>query len=352
MIPTEWIAHFAPWLDASGDRSDLVLSSRVRLARDLRGCPFPHRANRGEQSEAFDIVSQAACATPELHDATAWDLEELSEWERRLLVERHLASRRLLNGTGRRGIVAATDESLSVAINEEDHVRIQAVTSGLDLDHALSQAAALDRALEASLSFAVSPEYGYLTACPTNVGTGLRASVLVHLAGLVLSNEVKRVHQAVGEMGVVVRGWFGEGSRALGDYYQISNQRTLGRPEAETVEELERVVLRVIELELEARERILDDGARRRRVEDRIHRSRALLGSARLLTVDQAMACASDVRLGKWMGRFDETSNATLNHFGLAIQPAHLGREKGEVPDAEEAEWLRARVARKAFSSG
>jgi len=223
------------------------------------------------------------------------------------------------------------------------------VTSGFHLSEALERAVETEVRLEQKLEFAASERHGYLTACPTNVGTGLRASVLLHLPGLVLSGEVKRLHAAVTEMGMVARGWFGEGSRVVGDFHQLSNQRTLGPTEEHAVEELEKVAERVLELELDARERLVADRTRRREVEDRVHRSRALLGHARLLTVDQAMACVSDVRLGKWMGRFDDVDDAALNRLTVFAQPAHLARAAERLPDREEARWQRARLARRWF---
>jgi protein arginine kinase len=272
-------------------------------------------------------------------------------WDRRLLVERHLASVRLADARGPRGVCVGPGERLAVMINEEDHLRIQSVVAGFDLAGALRQAVDVDRAIEARVDYAVSAERGYLTACPTNVGTGLRASVLIHLPGLVLAGEIRKVHRAVAEMGMAVRGWFGEGSQALGDFHQISNQRKLGWTEEETVEALANVARRILDLEVEARTRLLEDPLRRRRLEDRVHRSWALLRSARLLTVDSVMACISDVRLGKWMNAFETVPLDRLNRLALLVQPAHLGRPEGTVLEGEEAEWVRAKLVREELAS-
>lgn len=336
------------WLDGTGPRSDLVLSSRVRLARNLMGRPFPHQATEGQGTEVHDLVTGALPACPRLAEAAVWELESLTDWGRRVLVERHLASPRLGSGRGRRSAVAGPG-GVGLLVNEEDHLRIQSVVSGFHLQSALDSATGMDRELEDALDYATSDRHGYLTACPTNTGTGMRASALVHLPGLVLTGEMKKVHQAVGEMGMVVRGWFGEGSRVVGDYYQISNQRTLGRSEDDLVAELDRVVERVLELELEARERVVDAKPQRRRIEDRIHRSRSILAVARMLTVEQAMACVSDVWLGKWMGRFEDVSGSALHRWTVFAQPAHLGFEAEALPESEEAQWLRAREARRWF---
>jgi protein arginine kinase len=247
-------------------------------------------------------------------------------------------------------VSVAPGEGLGLMINEEDHLRIQSVVSGFDLAAALQGAVDLDRELETRLDYAVSPERGYLTACPTNVGTGMRASVLVHLPGLMLAGEIRKVHRAVGEMGMAVRGWFGEGSHALGDFHQVSNQRKLGLTEEEITEELGKVCRRILELETEARERLVASTSRRRRIEDRIHRSCAVLLAARLLTVEAVMACASDIRLGKWAGHFEEVPTEKLNRLALLTQPAHLGRTEGRVLLGEEADWARARFVRAEFS--
>jgi protein arginine kinase len=345
------------WLEDAGPRREVVLSSRVRLARNLEGHPFPHVAGIEEAAEVLEQVNAAAAVLDEAAGESSadnapgafWDLEGLSAWERRILQERSMASPRLLAGVGPRGVRLVRGGRVHVMINEEDHLRIQTVEPGFQLEQALAGVVGADRRLETRLPFAATERHGYLTACPSNAGTGIRASVLLHLPGLVLSREIKRVHAAVGEMGMVARGAFGEGSRALGDCLQLSNQRTLGLTEEDAVDALERVTHRVLQLELDARERLVEDVGRRRRLEDRVHRSHATLTEARLLTVEQAMACVSDVRFGKWLGRFEETGHDVLNRFLVFAQPAHLGLAEERLPDPEEAEWRRARLAREWF---
>jgi len=350
VTPASLAARVADWLDGSGPSADLVLSSRVRLARNLADVQFPHRADDDALAGAYERAAEALAAAASLDRHEVWDLDELPAWDRRLLVERHLASPRLAEGRGRRGVCAGPGERLGAMINEEDHLRIQSVASGLDLARALAGAVELDRELEARLEFAVSPERGYLTACPTNVGTGMRASVLVHLPGLRLAGEIRKVHRAVAEMGMAVRGWFGEGSRPLGDFHQISNQKKLGWTEEETIERLEKVGRRVLELEVEARHRLAEQRPRRRRLEDRIFRSWATLRAARLLSVEDVMACVSDVRLGKWMNHFEHVPFEGLNRLALGTQPAHLGRQEGRVLEGDEADWVRARLVRAEFA--
>jgi len=338
----------AAWMTAEGPHGDIVLSSRVRLARDLRDVPFPNRADDVARTRLFRTVTDACAGAEGLEDAVPWNLDELRPAEREVFVERHLASRDLAAGAGARGLVVGAPETLSVMVNEEDHLRIQSVTPGLNPAYSLERASALDRALESRLEYAVDERLGYLTACPSNVGTGLRASVLIHLPALVLAGEIRKVHRAVGGMGLAVRGWFGEGSAALGDYYQLSNQRTLGRPEEEIVAELTRITERVLELEMQARQRLRDAPSARIRVEDRVFRSWGTLLHARLLSVEQLMSCASDLRLGRWLGVLD-VPGEQLTRLAFFGQRGHLGARcertlDGDEEARERADWVRSEL--------
>jgi protein arginine kinase len=340
------------WLDGTGPRSEVVLSSRIRLARNLREAPFPQRASDLERSKVFAKVVQVASSVGSLASAYVWNVEALSAQERLLLVERHLVSPNLLQGDGARGVLVRGDEKLGLMVNEEDHLRIQSVTSGLDLEGALQPAVALDRELETRLDFAASRERGYLTACPTNVGTGLRASVLLHLPAMVLVGEIKKMHRAVSELGMAVRGWFGEGSTVLGDYYQLSNQKTLGKTESESCQELLRVTMRTLDLEEQARKKFRESPAMMRRLEDRVWRSWGALRHARLLSVEQVMACASDLRLGRSLGILESVGVESLNRLNLFAQPAHLRERLGGQWDAEQENWERARWIRTQLEEG
>ncbi|MEZ5065184.1 MAG: ATP--guanido phosphotransferase [bacterium] len=336
-----------PWLDASGPEAEVVVSSRARLARNLCDVPFPHRADSLQSERVFERVVAAVRRAPAFHDATVFDFEVLTERERSLLVERRLATPRLAKGSGARGVVVSRDESVAVLVNEEDHVRIQSIVPGLDLPSALTAAVDVDRALEGELEFAADRRLGYRTACPTNVGTGLRLSVQVHLPLLVWIGEVKRVHRAVAEMGMVLRGWLGEGSRAQGDLYQLSNQRTLGVTEEECSKLLERVVRRSLELQRDARDRILAADGRRSRLEDRLARSWAILRSARLLSDEEAAACLSDVWSARVLGVGPGPSLEALRRLLVGLQPAHLAyATEGDEP----LDRVRARRLREFFA--
>ncbi len=336
------VDRMTAWNAGSGPESDVVLSSRVRRARNLLGVAFPQRASEVERERVFGRVVEAAREIEALRPLHVWNVDRLGTPERRLLVERHLVSPNLVQGEGARGLAVRDDEALGVMVNEEDHLRLQAVVSGLDLETALARAVDLDRALETRLEFATSPERGYLTACPTNVGTGLRASILVHLPALVLVGEIKKVHRAVNELGMIVRGWFGEGSSALGDFFQLSNQKTLGKTEPESCGELLRVARRVLKLEEEARERFRESPSMMRRIEDRVGRSWGILRHARLLSEEQLMACVSDLRLGRSLGRFDALDVRDLNRITLFAGSAHLRFRLGADWNAESETWERA----------
>jgi protein arginine kinase len=351
MTVEQLASHLGDWMDGTGPEADVVLSSRIRLARNIGNQPFPHRADDRQRAAMFEDIGEALSSTVGLSGGDVWNLDDMPAGHRRVLVERHLASVNLARGSGPRGVAVADGETLGAMINEEDHLRIQSVESGLNLETALAGAVALDEQLEEFLDYAVSPERGYVTACPTNTGTGLRASVLIHLPALVLAGEIKKIHRAVNEMGMAVRGWFGEGSHALGDFYQLSNQRTLGRTEEEGAQELEAVARRVLELEMEARERLRSSGVRWRRVEDRIFRALGTLRSARLLTIEQLMACSSDVRLGTWLGLV-EVPPRVLNRLAFFGQPGHLGIREGREIEGDEASWIRAAWVRSELEGG
>jgi protein arginine kinase len=343
------------WLEGKGPQGDVVLSSRVRLARNLTGIPFPQRASDVDRSKVFQLVNEAARGIGALQSFYSWNVDELASEERRLLLERHLVSPHLLQGDGARGVLVREDEKLGVMVNEEDHLRIQSVAAGLDLEGALNPAVLLDQELERRLEFAVSSERGYLTACPTNVGTGLRASVLVHLPALVLVGEIKKMHRAIGELGMTVRGWFGEGSSVLGDYYQLSNQKTLGKTESESCQELLRVTMRALSLEEQAREKFRQSPPSMRRIEDRVARAWGILKNARLLSFEQVMACSSDLRLGRSLGIFDAIPLSALSRIALFSQPAHLkerleGSWNAEDENWERARWIRGELAPWSFS--
>ncbi len=334
------------WLRTDGREGDIVLSSRVRLARNISGLPFLTRATIDDRRHVMRLVRKHSAAA-EIGDAMEWfDLETASRLEREILVERHLISRQHAKGDEPRALsVSFPEEQLAVMVNEEDHLRIQLIRSGLALSEAWEQIDRFDDQLESRVGYAFHARKGYLTACPTNVGTGVRVSVMLHLPGLKLTGEIDKARRAAKAMSLAVRGFYGEGSEAAGDLYQISNQTTLGKSEQQILEEFERSIIPdIIRFERQARETLLD--RRRPMLEDRVHRALGTLRYARLLNADEAMQLLSQLRLGVLTGVVEEVDLRTVAELQLLTQPAHLQRIIGETLDQAQRRRARARLVR------
>ncbi len=346
------------WLRGGGDASDVVLSSRVRLARNLAGLPFVNKATRADLAVVLERCRDAVLDVG-LGERTLWvDLRESSAIDRALLLERRLISHTLASNPKRhgttnvgdpRGVAASIpDERLAVMVNEEDHLRLQAIRCGLALGEAHAAVDALDDQLEARMDFAFSPRFGYLTACPTNVGTGARFSVMLHLPALSITGDIERVKRAAGDMSLAVRGFAGEGTESVGDFFQLSNQTTLGRSEDAIRDAFERrVVPQVIEYERQARRRLIE--TRRVELEDRVYRALALLREARLMTTEEAMRHLSVVRLGVTLGVLTSPSLEEVHALLLLVQPAHLQRLIGRAMTKEQRRVERAILTRSRF---
>jgi len=342
-----------PWIAGTGPDADVVLSSRARIARNVLGFPFVNRMTATQRREVGHLVRETLQNVESTDDLMWIDLESIGDLDRRLLVERNLVSSQLAKASGQRAVAIAKDESLSVMVNEEDHLRMQLLAAGMQLPSCLRRALDLDDAVERRVDYAFDRRYGYLTACPTNVGTGMRLSVMMHLPGLKITGDIDRVRRAAGDMHLAVRGFHGEGSDAAGDFYQISNQVTLGVSEEDLLHELgEQIVPRLIAYEREARD--LLRRRNRAELEDRVHRALGTLRSARLIDAREAMKLLSRVRLGAWMELLDdEVDRTALNRLFLQVQPAHVrfgmgedapvgtGEEDGERIRARRAELLR-----------
>lgn len=352
--PTLDYGSSGEWLRNTGPDRDVVISSRVRLARNIAGFRFMHKADRIERLEIMARVrSEADDLRP--GQAMIWfDLTQTDEAERSMLLERHLISKQLAKGNGAAGepraAIVSPDESLSIMVNEEDHLRIQVIRSGLQLRDAWREANEIDDRLEDGLHFAYHKKFGYLTACPTNVGTGIRVSVMLHLPALTLTNEIERVRRATRDMQLAVRGFYGEGSEATGDLFQISNQTTLGKSEEEILDEFDaRVIPQVIDYERQAR-RLLTE-KRVAILDDRVFRALGTLQNARLLKTDEGMRLLSHLRLGVELGRIRNIPVERINRLMLLCQPAHLQRITGRtLMQADRAEaraaLVRAELAR------
>jgi protein arginine kinase len=335
------------WM-TDGPETDVVMSCRVRLARNFAGFPFVARASNPQRREIVNLVRQVVEGA-ELADGMIWvDLAQAAQRDRQLLVERHLISRQLAEAEHPRAVAVSGDEALSIMVNEEDHLRMQVLAPGRRLDTLLGQINQADDAIEARLDYAFSRRFGYLTACPTNVGTGIRLSAMLHLPALKITNEIERVRRAARDLHLAVRGYYGEGSESAGDFYQVSNQVTLGRTEQELLSEFqERMLPQIIEYERHARRLLVERNPTM--LDDRIHRALAILAAARLLGAEEAMKLLSRLRLGIHLGRLNGLSLETVNRLMLLIQSAHLQRHVGAELDPEERRAARARLVREAI---
>jgi protein arginine kinase len=347
-ILSEFSRPLGEWLRGAGPDSDVVVSSRVRLARNLRGFPFTLKATTAQREDVLKLAQDALRHVHLQRSIVSLRLDGMDEVHRDLLVERHLISRELAGSEGPRGVAFGRGEMLAIMINEEDHLRLQWIKAGFDVERAYSALRRVDMGLEKVLTFATSRDFGYLTACPTNVGTGLRISVMLHLPALTLREDVEKVFKAAQRMNHAVRGLYGEGTRAFGDMYQISNQTTLGRSEDEILESVRTIVPRILEYERQRRGQLFTED--RGFVEDRVMRALAVLRSARRLNVQEMMGQLSLLRLGVDLGMVTDIPLRTINELFLLGQPAHLQVREGrlmppEQRDALRADWVRNRLA-------
>ena len=341
----ELVDNAARWLSGEDDAEGMVVSCRARLARNLSASPFAPKATLDDQERVIERVLGAAQRSRQLGNAAFFKMNVLQGNERQLLVERHLISPALADSKGQRGVLFSSDESLSVMINEEDHLRLQAVLPGLQAQAAWQQVDALDDDLGGALDYAHSAQWGFLTACPTNTGTGLRVSVLIHLPALVLTEDMERVMRGLTQMTFTVRGFYGEGTNASGNLFQISNQSTMGVSEEEIVEKLAEVTRQIMEHEREAQTALLKEASSQ--VEDKVWRAYGLLAHARVLSSQEFMNLLSAVRLGRSLGLMGTMSSGFINQLMIITQPSHLQAEAGVDLSPEERDVRRADVVRR-----
>jgi protein arginine kinase len=341
------------WLDASGENADIVLSTRIRFARNIEGYAFSGRAREGERLRVLSQVRDAVPSVPSLRESVLLRVDEMPVMDRQVLHERHLVSRELAGietSSGvRTGAAIVLGSSGGVMINEEDHLRVQAMRSGLSVSEALAAAERIDRELGAIVPYAYHREFGFLTACPTNTGTGMRASVLVHLPGLVLTKEIGKVLAGLQTIGLTYRGLYGEGSEVVGNFFQISNQTTLGRSESDLSEQLAHVVRHVIQREHDARRVLWRDAGYI--IEDKLWRAYGTLRYARSLTFEEGMNFLSGVRLAVGLKLVSGLSVYTLNKLLIFCQSAHLAYAEGRALTESEASVARARYVRQALAA-
>ena len=341
----------AQWLSGEGPSSDVVLSSRVRLARNIAGFDFTARADETSRARLVELAERQLL-NAHLADHMVWvNLAGLPPLERSLLVERHLISKQLARSDGPRGVaISSPDEQLAVMVNEEDHFRIQMMRSGLDVKGAFEAIDEVDDRIEAALDYSYAPRFGYLTACPTNVGTGIRVSVMLHLPALKLTGGMDKFHRAAKAMSLAVRGFYGEGSEATGDFYQVSNQTTLGKSEREIVGVFEQgIIPKLVQFERLARRELADKPTPA--VQDRVFRALGTLRYARMLKSDEALQLLSLVRLGVVTAMLPGVDVASINRLTLLTQPAHLQKLVGRSLDQAERKVERASLVRSVLGS-
>ena len=335
--------------DSASSKTAIVLMTRVRLARNLAGFSFPGWAKAPQREEVFAKCRDAVAAAPQMKRCFNVAIGELSDLERQVLVERHLISRELSGAKGGAGVIISKDQAFSVMMNEEDHLRIQVLRAGFNLKRAWSTINDLDSTLEDLLDFAFSPTLGYLTACPTNLGTAMRASAMMHLPALVISNQMEKVVRAVNQLGMVVRGLFGEGSDASGSIFQISNQTTLGESEEEIIKRLGSVLQSIVEHELNARAKLLEADAGK--LFDKVGRAYGILQNSHLLSSSEAMNLLSLIRLGVDLGAFADGNRSVIDRLFIEAQPGHLQyAQKGEFEPGQR-DMLRAERLRTEFAN-
>lgn len=332
------------WLRGTGPESDIVISSRIRLARNLAAFPFTNRATAHQKGEIEGLLRDRIAKLDMDPRLSYLNVPGMSPLDRQFLVERQLISRELASAEGPRGVALGPRETVSLMVNEEDHLRLQVMRSGLALDDAWQDIDKVDDLLEQRVSYAFSEEFGYLTACPTNIGTGMRASVMLHLPALVLAKQIEKVFRALQKINLAVRGLYGEGSRASGDFYQISNQVTLGKSETTILNEIREVIPQIIHYERQARNTLLKET--KHALQDRISRAFGTLCSATMMTSEETMDLLSSVRLGINLGLLDEITIPTVNELFIHTQPAHLQKLMGASLDGEDRNAARARYLR------
>jgi len=347
MILNELLKTSGEWLKGTGPEHEIVISSRVRLARNLQGFRFITKMDAAERQRCDDQIRKRIIEAGVVPASRYIELMDADPLDRKLLVERHLISKEHEDARHPRGVAIGQGETLSVMINEEDHIRLQVLQSGFQLRDTWRLAAEVDSKIEEGLDFAFSPQLGYLTACPTNVGTGMRVSVMLHLPALVITRHIEKVFQAVSKINLAVRGLYGEGTEASGHFYQISNQVTLGKTEEDIAANVEQVIPTIVNYERRAREDLMSKD--RLRLEDRVWRAFGMLQAARIISSDESMMMLSFVRMGVHLGLLPQLKIDTVNELFLYSQPAHLQKMSQSAMEPSErdikrAEFIRSRL--------
>lgn len=339
------MSNAGEWLCGEGPHRQVVVSSRIRIARNLTRRPFPGWAKRAERTETLELIRPEVEALAEMADSCAPNLTELTHLERQVLMEKHLISREHAAKGAGSAVVINGEQTLSFMINEEDHLRMQAIRSGLQLEEAYKMVDRCDTELNSKLDFAFHEDLGFLTACPTNVGTGMRASAMLHLPGLVMGDQINKIINSVNKIGLAVRGLHGEGSEAMGNLFQVSNQITLGESEAQIIERLTKVIEHIVEHEGNARQILIE--RRSTTLLDQVGRAYGILCNAHSMASKEALNLLSVIKLGVDLGLFPDTARVAIDELFIETQPAHLQKgAQGQKMTAEARDTLRATLIR------
>ncbi len=340
----ELLTHTGEWLRGEGPSANIVMSSRIRLARNLAKTPFPSRSTKKDLETTLNIVEKIMVKVPFLKGATLFRMNELDQVDRQMLVERHLMSHEHASNPDGKGLLVSTEEIVSIMVNEEDHLRIQVMRSGLNLTEGWDIINTIDDTISKEIDFAYLENWGYLTSCPTNTGTAMRGSVMMHLPALVMTKQINKVLAAISKLSFACRGFYGEGTQASGNFYQISNQVSLGHSELDIIQNINGLIRQVIEQEEQARQALLVQN--RPMLEDKICRCWGLLRTARIISSQEAIELFSMVRLGIDTGILKDVNHKALNELFIVIQPAHLQKIEAKKLNSFERDTKRASLIR------
>lgn len=341
--------HSSEWLKGTGPNSDIVISSRIRFARNIDKFPFPHWANRKQGKQVLDMMEACLPRVDYLRKSTLFKLGDLDNVDKQFLIERHLMSLEHAQKNNSQAVIVDEDEIISIMVNEEDHLRVQVMQSGFNLFEAMHVINRIDDALASELSYAFMPDWGYLTACPTNTGTGMRGSVMLHLPALVMTRQINQVLAAISKLSFTTRGLYGEGTQAMGNFFQISNQVSLGHSENEIIENINGLIRQIIEQENQSREVLMTQN--REVLEDKINRSAGILKSAHIISSQETSELLSLVRLGCDLGIIKDINRRAINELFLLTQPAHLQKLENKKLTSQERDLKRAELIRTKFTS-
>ena len=341
----DFIHNTGQWLKGCGDFSNIVMSSRIRLARNLAEQPFPNKAQKKELNNILSVVEKASKEIDFLKKSIFFKINELDNIDKQFLVERHLMSHEHATNPDGKALIVSEEEVLSVMVNEEDHLRIQVMQSGFNLNETWKIANAIDDEFSQRLDFAYSLHWGYLTACPTNTGTAMRGSVMLHLPALVMTKQIDKVLAAISKLSFASRGFYGEGTQASGNFYQISNQVSMGHSEEDVLANINGLIRQVIEQEEQARQTLLVQN--KPMVADKVFRSYGILKNAHIISSQETVELLSMVRLGVDLNILSDVNRSDINDLFIMIQPAHLQKIEGKKLSASERDTKRASLIRK-----